>query len=336
MLQEVVPEGFVEGGIEYDLGMGGESAMTCFSVVLEEEPEFPLRLAFAAGDLGASGVQVFDLVSGTGYYPTITVDNCDASEPTWWPDEAWVVYQSSCMQTETSEGWLEWSPSGNYDLVASMLDPTYTLPEDEKLIRLTNTPEMNETEADVNADGLIVYRQTPLDGSLDAVGDLRVLDIFENTDTALGIAGRAPAWSPDGTRIAFMSDAALTSNIEGSWQIYLYDLEDDEIRLVSRNCATHCRLPAWSPNGRQIIYHASVSLEDLTPQGLWIASVTGISRPRLFLEGEFGRPSWSSDGWITFQGPDGIYRTTMADEPVVERYLLSSTWATFWAPEWSH
>jgi TolB protein len=160
---------------------------------------------------------------------------------------------------------------------------------------------------------------------------LWLLDLFEETDTPLGLYGRAPTWSPDGTRIAFMSD------IEGSWQIYIYDREGEELWLVSDDCPTHCRLPAWSPDGRQVIYHVSVSLEDPTPSGMWIAPVTGSSRPRLYLEGEYGRPSWSYEGWIIFQGPGGLYRGTPGRRPVVERYLYSDeSFGTLWAPVWSY
>jgi Tol biopolymer transport system component len=127
------------------------------------------------------------------------------------------------------------------------------------------------------------------------------------------------------------------SDVEGSWLIYVYDLEDEELWLVSTNCETHCRLPAWSPEGRQLLYHASISLDDPTPAGLWIASVAGISKPRLYLEGSYGRPTWSSEGWIAFQGLDGIYRARPGRDPVIERYLYNDpTLAAFWSPVWSH
>ena len=329
ILQNVSAEGYSDDGAQYDPGYGGDTAFTCFTVELEEEPELPWRLAFAMGEPGLSEVLVLDMITGAGFYPTYTAGNCDASEPAWWPGGEWVLYQSNCITDDSGE-WIEMLAGDDYDLYAVMLDPTYTIPEDEKSVRLTQTPDLNETEPDSNLNGLIVYRETPLDAPLDGVGDLRLLDLVEETDTALGIEGRAPAWSPDGMAITYMSDA------DGTWQIYVYDLEEEEIKLVSRGCDTHCRLPAWSPDGRQIIYHQSVSLDEATPASLWIASSGGTGLPRRYLTGEYGRPSWSGEGWIALQGPGGIYRATPGRDPVLERLLYTDgLLGTYWAPVWS-
>jgi dipeptidyl aminopeptidase/acylaminoacyl peptidase len=63
---------------------------------------------------------------------------------------------------------------------------------------------------------------------------------------------RAPAWSPDGTQIAFYSDR------DGNAEIYLMDVEADEQgsrqpRNLTNN-PTEDWFPRWSPDGRQITF----------------------------------------------------------------------------------
>ena len=330
LMEQVDPAGYGENGIQYDFGLGGDqTAGSCFTVTAQDQEEIPWRMAFASGTPGLAEVQVLLMANGAGYYPTFTYGECDASEPAWWPGGEWVIYQSNCVPGEDADGFATQS-MGDYDLYARQLDFSYMLSEEETTSRLTATPDVDETEPDANLDGLIVYRQAPAGSAPDASGELWLLDIFEETASSLGLSGRGPTWSPDGSRIAFMSD------LEGSWQVYVYDVETEEVWLASEGCETHCRFPAWSPDGRQVIYSASTSLQDLTPNGLWIAPAEG-GRPRLWLSGEYGRPTWSAEGWIAFNGTDGIYRAQAGRRNgKVERYLYRDPAQGYlWAPVWS-
>jgi len=56
-----------------------------------------------------------------------------------------------------------------------------------------------------------------------------------------------PAWSPDGTRLAFMS------NRDGNWEIYLVGADGQGLRRFTVNPAND-GMPAWSPDGKAIAF----------------------------------------------------------------------------------
>jgi TolB protein len=56
-----------------------------------------------------------------------------------------------------------------------------------------------------------------------------------------------PSWSPDGERIAFVS------NRSGRWQIYIVDRDGLNVRSLTRT-ATRDAHPAWSPDGEKVAY----------------------------------------------------------------------------------
>ena len=68
------------------------------------------------------------------------------------------------------------------------------------------------------------------------------------TDTQ-GVRERAPAWSPDGKRIAYLSDAT------GEYEVYLRAADGSgEPRQLTKDGAPWKFDPAWSPDGRKLAY----------------------------------------------------------------------------------
>jgi len=80
----------------------------------------------------------------------------------------------------------------------------------------------------------------------------------------------------------------------------------------------------------------SVSPDDMTPAGLWVAPAGG-GRARLWQRGEFDRPTWSEEGWIAVTGPGGIYLGTAGRRMgELERYLYQDpAEGVLTAPVWS-
>jgi Tol biopolymer transport system component/tetratricopeptide (TPR) repeat protein len=57
----------------------------------------------------------------------------------------------------------------------------------------------------------------------------------------------APAWSPDGSQVVFMSAR------DGNWEIYVVDLANPKPRRLTTNPAND-GLPTWSPDGQRIAF----------------------------------------------------------------------------------
>ena len=62
-----------------------------------------------------------------------------------------------------------------------------------------------------------------------------------------GAAYAAPAWSPDGRKIAFASER------DGNSEIYLMNADGSGQRSLTRNLA-YDGDPAWSPDGQKITF----------------------------------------------------------------------------------
>lgn len=78
------------------------------------------------------------------------------------------------------------------------------------------------------------------------------LGAFAQTAAPEYIANDAPAWSPDGTHIAFQSDR------DGRWRIWIIEPEKGKPAWPLTPEHHHAREPHWSPDGRKIAYVADV------------------------------------------------------------------------------
>ena len=109
-----------------------------------------------------------------------------------------------------------------------------------------------------------------------------------------------PSWSPDGDRIAFVSNSTDKVN-------HIYAMDSDGQNLVKLTEEGGSGTPAWSPDGRKIAYTRSRG-----GYQVWVMDADGGNQTRLTQIGTNGHPAWSPDGSrIAFvsvrPGETGIY-----------------------------
>ena len=98
-------------------------------------------------------------------------------------------------------------------------------------------------------------------------------------------ASRAPAWSPDGSRIAFETDHG------GRWHIDILDVQSRAIRHLGDG-ESEDRYPAWSPDGEQLAFVRG----DGDQVDLHVVELRTRVARRLPGDGEEAFPHWSPDG----------------------------------------
>lgn len=108
-----------------------------------------------------------------------------------------------------------------------------------------------------------------------------------------------PAWSPDGTQIAFTSLRARYPHI------FTYDLQKEEVSQLTNGNKSD-RQPAWSPDGRYIAYCSTQN----GPYQVWLINTDDLS-PTSFSILENGAafsPDWSPDGEQIVYSQTNSYR----------------------------
>ncbi len=129
----------------------------------------------------------------------------------------------------------------------------------------------------------------------------------EEVSLTLGEGGTDPAWSPDGTRIAFSSFR------DGNYEIYTMDSDGKNVQRLTYTDWAEAE-PAWSPSGKQIAYVAHLLQEGLLcgfiptgrpptteaePSSIYVMEADGTNQTGLEVTSGGNEPTWSPDGaWL--------------------------------------
>ncbi|MGH2682338.1 MAG: TolB family protein [Actinomycetota bacterium] len=244
------------------------------------------EIAFVAGDLDVFAISVGGsprrITSGPGF----------DTRPDWSPDRRRLVFirsysprDSGHVMLVNSDGtglerlttgepsfWdASWSPDG--DRIAVTKDDfgsphVYVMNADRS--RLRRLVEIQSGGPSWSPDGnLIAFEGNPKDREPDAIYQVDV----RTGESSLLVAApqtlnQAAAWSPDGTRIAFIR---IRLGTEGAQTITLrtdlivMDTDGTKLRRLASDVSVSS--PAWSPDGRQILFAPGDSSSRWMPTG---------------------------------------------------------------------
>ncbi|MCL6590321.1 MAG: DPP IV N-terminal domain-containing protein [Firmicutes bacterium] len=134
-----------------------------------------------------------------------------------------------------------------------------------------------------------------------------------------------PAWSPDGTKIAYASEGPT------GYEIWVKDLSKSRAIQVTDNGLGNTTNPCWSPDGRKLLFTSNQDIYCCKiSQGASNVSVGDLIR--LTETGDNSEPRWSPDGkQILFistrngnpeiyrMNPDGSGQTNLTNNPATDQ-----------------
>jgi TolB protein len=257
----------VFNGTDYDLYVGQvDGSGTRFYRAHASQPDFNpdgTRIAFHSWAGDSRGLVTQDV---TGANPRLITNFVEDQLPTWTADSNSIVLlsrreggrQSQLIKTDSS----------------TELGDSVVLGEGEY--------------PSIGASGRLVFKGwgNTAYGLRIATSNMEDIETVTNADE-----DTAPALSPDGTQIAFMSRR------EGNWNIYVANANGSNLQRLTDDEADD-GLPTWSPDGNAIAFVSNRG----GPWAVWAMTPDGFGKRQLFTmegspDGFVGADTYASRGW---------------------------------------
>ncbi len=243
----------------------------------------------------------------------MTMKGFSSSRPRWSPDNKYLAFSGSRMESK-SQVWLLNRLGGEAQQLTEVKHgiSSYVWSSDGTKLALTIKDKKEEEEDEKKKkpkpwviDRLEIKRDYT--GYLDSLSthlyvfDLASKTLKQLTDGSYSIGN--PAWSPDGSSIAF--DANITDYPDSNRNSDIWTVASDTTGSphipvqITTNPGSDSN-PVWSPDGKQIAYHTGTE-----PDKIWYAldyiAITDIEDKTTqvltqHLDRNVSQPIWSSDG----------------------------------------
>ena len=196
-----------------------------------------------------------------------------------------------------------WSPDGRRIAFARQGAIHIMDADGSNVIRLTDGPAARQPTWSSDSRRLAYATSCRVGQAFDGCVLVASVDPTDTARTRVGLERGwldSPAWSPDGTRIAFVSDWAAFDFVA---DLYVVTLADGKVTQLTSGFRSwedgpipRYEQPAWSPDGRQLaVIGCPSAYYNCDSSTLLVMNADGSGERRL-TSPRAGTPTWSPDG----------------------------------------